>query len=196
MDAILLAAGNSRRFGENKLLHKIYGKPMYQYILDYANELKLEGKLDHVVVVTQYDEIGNDIKESKNTISVVKNENPEHGISHSIALGLERLQQISAKSEACLFAVCDQPYLKKETLAGFIEESKQSKQGIAICACGTRMGNPVIFCHNYYGELAQIKGDKGGKQVVMHHLDDTFFYQVPEVELEDIDVRRYNETNG
>ena len=31
---IMLAAGNSRRFGSNKLLYEIDGKPMYRYILE------------------------------------------------------------------------------------------------------------------------------------------------------------------
>ena len=31
---IMLAAGNSRRFGRNKLLYEIEGKPMYRHILE------------------------------------------------------------------------------------------------------------------------------------------------------------------
>ena len=31
---IMLAAGNSRRFGSNKLLYEIDGKPMYRHILE------------------------------------------------------------------------------------------------------------------------------------------------------------------
>ena len=31
---IMLAAGNSRRFGGNKLLYEIDGNPMYRYILE------------------------------------------------------------------------------------------------------------------------------------------------------------------
>ena len=34
IDLILLAAGNSRRFGSNKLLYEVDGKPMYAHMLE------------------------------------------------------------------------------------------------------------------------------------------------------------------
>lgn len=49
---IYLASGNSRRFKGNKLLFPFQNKPLYQHALDLI--LK---KYDHVIVVSQYDEI-------------------------------------------------------------------------------------------------------------------------------------------
>ena len=34
IDLILMAAGNSRRFGSNKLLYEWRGKKLYRYMLD------------------------------------------------------------------------------------------------------------------------------------------------------------------
>ena len=36
---ILLAAGDSRRFGSNKLLYELHGKPMYRYSVDEVAKL-------------------------------------------------------------------------------------------------------------------------------------------------------------
>ena len=60
---IMLAAGNSRRFGSNKLLYEIQGKPMFCYILDTLYDVQknweqLPGEPEsclEVSVVTQYD---------------------------------------------------------------------------------------------------------------------------------------------
>ena len=54
---ILLAAGFSRRFGENKLLYPIKGKPMYLWTMEKLKEIQKEGLADSLVVVSQYEEI-------------------------------------------------------------------------------------------------------------------------------------------
>ena len=59
--AILLAAGNSRRFDGNKLLYPYRGKPMYRHILERISEAAVsesEGcKMGIRVLVSQYEEI-------------------------------------------------------------------------------------------------------------------------------------------
>ena len=57
IQAIYMAAGNSRRFGSNKLLFPWKGKTMYRHGLDLLLELKKEMKEQlSVIVVTQYPE--------------------------------------------------------------------------------------------------------------------------------------------
>lgn len=84
MKAILLAAGNSRRFGKNKLLESFNGKLLYEYTLEIARNLTL----DEIILVTQYEEI---VKREKDKgISLVYNPNPQRGISESIKLGVKK----------------------------------------------------------------------------------------------------------
>ena len=58
---IMLAAGNSRRFGSNKLLYGIDGMPMYRHILLELKKVKAaleeQGHRCEITVVTQYEEI-------------------------------------------------------------------------------------------------------------------------------------------
>lgn len=39
---IYMAAGNSRRFGSNKLFYELDGKPMYRHLLDRFVEIKID----------------------------------------------------------------------------------------------------------------------------------------------------------
>ena len=39
---IYMAAGNSRRFGSNKLFYELDGKPMYRHLLDAWRKLKID----------------------------------------------------------------------------------------------------------------------------------------------------------
>ena len=60
---IYMAAGNSRRFGSNKLLYLYEGKPLYRHGLELLLKLKQEmGEKLTVTVVTQYPEILEEIR--------------------------------------------------------------------------------------------------------------------------------------
>ena len=50
---IYLAAGNSKRFPDNKLLYRFGDKPLYRHTFD-----QLTYQLENIIVVTQYREIG------------------------------------------------------------------------------------------------------------------------------------------
>ena len=51
---IYLAAGNSRRFGSNKLLYELEGRPLYRHLLDRLVSLSRQHADWEVIVVTQY----------------------------------------------------------------------------------------------------------------------------------------------
>ena len=56
---VILAAGNSRRFGDNKLMYPVEGIPMYRRALDRALlvQEKMKGLIFSAAIVTQYPEI-------------------------------------------------------------------------------------------------------------------------------------------
>lgn len=161
MNFIFLAAGNSTRFGSNKLLYRLNGKCMYRYGLEVVVALWQKGLLDTIVIVTQYEEIIYDIEAHFPYMKTVNNPHPEAGISGSIRLGVEKLIELegkcgktgSRKREGCMFAVADQPYLTRESLENMVETWEVSKKGILVSENAGRMGNPVIFACKYYEEL-------------------------------------------
>lgn len=179
MKAILLAAGNSCRFGKNKLLEKIHGKFLYEYVLSIVQALEWE----EIILVTQYEEIWN--REKERGITLVKNEKPEKGIAFSICLGLKA----AGPQADVMFFVCDQPYLKKETVIGMKEVFLKHPKGIVCAASKKRTGNPNIFSSVFYDELIHLTGDKGGKRVIKAHPEQVRYYRVEERELKDMDYR-------
>ncbi len=203
---IMLAAGNSRRFGANKLLYEIDGIPMYRHVLEQLDDTKkkieniyseysdivqlnnlyinnITAKIFcNIIVITQYDAIAEAVKTKE--IQVLYNPHPEDGISSSVKIGLNA----SLDADAVLFTVSDQPWLTSETICELIHVFLNTSKGIACVSCQGKMGNPCIFDRKYYNELLSLEGDKGGKKVIMKHLDDTQIYEIEAGrELEDID---------
>lgn len=182
--AILLMAGNSVRFGKNKLTHFVNNKKMYQYALELV--LSCSELFSDIIVVTQYDEI--ETTAVQNHIKVVRNFQSEKGITSSIHLGIGAIPP--AKGQAYLFLVGDQPWLTETTIRGLVDGWKQSKKGIGCVTFQEKLGNPVIFSWNYREELLALSGDRGGKQVLCCHKEDVYYYEVTKrKELEDIDYK-------
>lgn len=180
---VLLAAGSSVRFGGNKLLHIIEGKPMYRHVTDEI--AGIEGDLFYKkVLVTQYRELADDC--AFGDYQVIRNHNSRAGISYSIRLAVESLAADPCVSGIC-FAVCDQPYLKGKTLYDFITDFKLSNKGMGCLGAGDMLGNPAVFKREYFPELLSLTGDTGGKRVINRHPEDVFVFPAGEEELEDID---------
>ena len=184
---IYLAAGLSSRYGSNKLLEMVNGKPMFTHLLDVLTIMKEEEPHRYeLVVVTAYDEIEDYVKELP--VKVVRNQHQELGASYSIKLGLEACGEIG-RHDHVMFAVADQPYVQEDELFGFIHMFKRSYKGIGVLCWQGEMGNPVIFQGQFVPELMALTGDVGGKAVVKAHLSEVFQYEADsEMSLRDIDT--------
>jgi len=184
---IYLAAGLSSRYGSNKLLETVEGKPMYRHLLDILTVMKEEEPHRYeLVVVTAYDEIETEIQ--KLPLKVVRNEHQNLGISHSIQLGIEACGEVGIHDHL-MFCVADQPYLQEDELFGFVHMYLRSHKGIGCMSFDGVMGNPVIFQGKFVPELLALTGDMGGKAVVNAHPQEIFLYEADsEKSLCDLDV--------
>lgn len=185
---LYLAAGNSRRFGENKLLFSIEGKPMYRCLLDRLVQAKKQHSNWELIVVTQYPEVQKDLAllEKEGILRTVYSPQSEKGISYSIRAGL----QAAENADACAFFVADQPFLSRETAEGFLKEMERKNSSLGCVIWEERVGNPVWFSRIYFPELQSLEGDCGGRKVFRRHEEQADFYPVQsEKELQDLDTK-------
>lgn len=174
---ILEAAGNSTRFGSNKLLHIMPdNRPMICSILD-----TVRSQTDCVkILVTQYQEAA----DLANDFIIVFNTRPELGISHTMQLGIKA----AGDADAYMFCVCDQPTLTPETLSRLIDEFRLGTKGIVSLSWHGRMQNPKIFSSKYRSDLMAVSGDVGGRQIISDHMEDLLLVEAgSEDEIKDID---------
>ena len=175
---VIMAAGNARRFGDNKLTAQLQGRSLIQR----AMEAVPTESFDRVVVVTQYPEIMR-LAETFH-FAAVHNPPPELGISHTLQLGLTGLRDCGG----VLFSVADQPLLRRETVAKLTKLWQSQPEKIAALSCDGVRGNPCIFPARFFPELMQLQGDRGGSAVIRKHENDLVLLETAAEELYDVDT--------
>ena len=175
---VVMAAGNARRYGNNKLAAQLRGRSL---ILRALEAVPAE-QFDTVVVVTQYPEIMRLAAEFH--FAAVLNEHPEYGISHTIQLGLTGLRDCGG----VLFQVSDQPLLRRESVAELVRLWKRSPESIAAVGHNGVRGNPCLFPARFFPELLELREDRGGNAVIRRHEEDLMLLEVPTEELYDVDT--------
>lgn len=198
VNIILLAAGNSRRFGNNKLLTEFEGKPLFQYTFDVAvavSEWLIKNKVDNnIIIVSQYGEVLS--AGEKSGCMAIENNKPELGISYSIKLALNACGKIDDRDNKdssrhnvdYMFFVCDQPLLRSESAINLVSSYRNSHKPMGCLAYKNRLGNPCIFNSKYVPDLLQLEGDDGGKKIILLNPDNTLTVEsYDEKELLDID---------
>ena len=178
LGCVVMAAGNARRFGENKLAAGVGGRSLILRALEAVPGEEFET----VAVVTQYPEVLD--LAGRFRFSAIRNEHPDFGLSHTIRLGLEAL----GRCDAACFLVSDQPLLKRESVRALAELWRSRPENIAALAHGGVRGNPCIFPARFFPELLELREDHGGNTVIRRHEEALILWEVPEEELTDVDT--------
>lgn len=187
---VYLAAGNSRRFGENKLLYPLDGTAMYRCLLERLVRIAKKHAEWELLVVTQHTQILEELapRVRENILQTVYSPDSKKGISYTIRAGIEAAER--QRADACAFFVADQPYLKEETAEKFLERMERDNAAIGCVFCGGESGNPAWFSKRYFSELKELSGDRGGKKVLKQHWESVHLFSVEEEqELKDLDCR-------
>jgi molybdenum cofactor cytidylyltransferase len=160
---IILAAGESARFGSPKQLLTWKGKPFVRQVVETA----LQSGLWPVVVVTGF--CAADVESALSGLPVTIVQNPEYqqGQGASIRAGVASL---SDKVGSAVFLLADQPQIPVEVIRALVESHGRDMQAIlAPLVLEERRANPVLFDRDTFPDLLQLKGDVGGRAIFDKH---------------------------
>lgn len=174
----VMAAGNARRFGDDKLAAEVGGKSLLRRALE-AVPAEEFGAVAVVVRRLEAAELAADFG-----FCPVYNPRPDWGASHTVRLALEALGDCGA----ALFLVADQPFLRRETVKAMVSLHRRCPEKLLAAAHGGVRGNPCLFPAKYFPELLDLRGDRGGGQVIGRHPGELLLLEVPARELEDVDT--------
>lgn len=170
--AVLLAAGNARRFdGTQKLLAMIPTKNGRAPLVRHSVAGLLEAGLQNVVVVTGRDADG--VRCSLEGMDLRFVFNPEYalGLSGSLKIGVTEAIRLWPKLTDLLVALGDQPITGTGILEALLS-ARQSRRGQVQCAIVApryrgSLGNPVLFARELLPELLRdATGDRGARALI------------------------------
>ena len=157
-----MASGFSRRFGEkNKLLCPVDGVPMVRR----AFAALPPALFDRSAVVSANGEILA-LAEQAGYLRVY-NPDAAEGRAASIRLGLSRM----ADMDGVLFAVCDQPWLRRDSVERLLADFSAHPDRICSLSWKGERGSPAVFPRDLFPELLALTGDRGGGGVIRAHRD-------------------------
>lgn len=157
---IILAAGESTRFGKPKQLLDWKGQPFVRAVAKTA----LEAGLSPVIIVTgAYRENVQAVVRDLN-VKVVTNENWMAGQGNSIKKGVQVLQA-DDQVGAVIFLLVDQPQVNKSILKALREKHAEGLYSIVAPLVIDRRANPVLFDQVTFPELMKLEGDVGGRAI-------------------------------
>jgi molybdenum cofactor cytidylyltransferase len=160
--AVILAAGGSARFGSPKQLAPWGDKTFIEQTVDTA----LAAEVSRVVVV-----LGAEIEQCRavlghRPVEIVVNPAWASGQSSSMQAGLAALP---ANSGGTLFMLVDSPGVTSDLLNQLIKRYRETLAPLVWPEFEGRRGNPVLFDRALFPELQQVRGDTGGKPVLLKY---------------------------
>jgi molybdenum cofactor cytidylyltransferase len=171
---ILLAAGYSKRFGSNKLLHPLpAGSPDAGTPIALAAARHFVEALPESVAVIRprAQRVGKMLREAGCNTVVCKN--AAEGMGVSLAEGV----RASADAHGWVVALADMPYIKPET-ARIIARALSEGAAIAAPSYRGERGHPVGFARRFLDDLTGLRGDAGARDILRAHPDWITLYEV------------------
>ncbi|MCL4334013.1 MAG: nucleotidyltransferase family protein [Candidatus Thermoplasmatota archaeon] len=177
--AVILAAGKSSRFGSNKLVTKLGGKPVIEWSIDSLSKVEFR----RILIVT------NGLKEAYSFryegIENIVNERFQEGIGTSIARATGELKD---EVDAILFLLGDQPLVGPDNIEKLVKQFLNDPRKVAAFSVGGKVRNPMIFPSGFFKDLLCLSGDNGAREIAVTHEDSVAKIEIDPALLSDIDV--------
>lgn len=179
--AVVLAAGRSLRFGEQKLLVPVCGKPLLRWTVERV----VSSGVDRTLVVVGPDAEAHRGALARLDVDIVVNAAPELGLGGSLRTGVSALP---AGTSAAVIALADQPAIPDDVIPRLIARFREGGAPIVMPSYNGDRGHPVLFAASMFPELAAIDGDRGARDLLAARLEKVALVPVDAAVPSDVDT--------
>jgi len=179
---LILAAGEARRFGSQKLLAPLAGRPLVQHVIDAANASCLEDIA--LVVGAGADDLVAHLDLGRTR--VVTNPDATRGLASSLQEGLRALDP---RLHAALVLLGDVPGVSTTLIDELVARGRDTRASAVVSVWRGRRSPPVILHKSLWAAAFALHGDVGMREV-LKNADVLEFAVTDELgSLDDIDTR-------
>lgn len=170
VDAIVLAAGESRRMGRPKPLLPWDGRTLIEHLV---SELSASQVANTYVVTGHHAEAVVEVL-ADTTAQCVLNSDYRVGMLSSVRAGI---RAVGDDTDAVLICLGDQPHLPPALVDGLIEATREQSAMIAVPTTKGRRGHPLLFSLRYRDEILKgyeetgLRGLLDAHAAEIHHWD-------------------------
>jgi len=159
INAIILAAGESRRMGKLKPLLRFKDKTFLDEIISV---LKLSD-VDRITVV-----LGAEAQTIKKSVdlsgtNIVVNKEYQKGQLSSLIAGIE---DVPEETKAILVCLVDSPFITQEVVNQIISKFRETNNPIIVPVFNKERGHPTLFSRALFDELANAPQAQGARHVI------------------------------
>lgn len=166
---LLLAAGQSTRFGSDKLLHPVSHKDAVKPLILHSIAPWIDTfSMLNVIIRPDNDELIQLLQNSEfsRQLNLINSIHAERGMSASLVTGVVASQH----ADAWLIGLADMPFLNKTVIADSMS-ALQTGAAMTQPAFAGRRGHPVGFSSEFLPQLLALEGDKGARDILAASAD-------------------------
>ncbi|MET0248105.1 MAG: nucleotidyltransferase family protein [Sphingobium sp.] len=161
--AVLLAAGNSTRFGEaDKLMAQIGGKPMVAHVLETVASMAFAELIAVVRPIAQAPVLHR--KLDRRGYSIIVNDRSEEGMASSIVRAVEHVMP-NNRIRGILVCLADMPNVP-QTHYNRICMAAEDIRSVVASTDGFSPSPPAFIGRKHFPELLSLRGDQGARALL------------------------------
>ena len=169
ISAILLAAGQSKRMGQPKMLLPWGARTVIEHVIVTF----LNAGIEDILVVTggAHERVEEVIKQYP-VRRIYNKDYLEGEMLSSLQFGLSKLLE---QTQAALIGLGDQPQVQEESIRLICEAYRESRSSLIVPSFQMKRGHPWLVARPLWNELREIRPPKTPRDFLTHHADEILY---------------------
>jgi len=169
--AIILAAGQSKRMGQPKMLLPWDETTVLEKVIATFKAAEIEGIL--VVTGGAKEQVEGLIRNVAQTTF-----NPKYADGEMLSSVQAGLAELGSGVETALIGLGDQPQVQERSVRAVVDEHRVSNASIVVPSFQMRRGHPWLVARAHWNEILSMESPASLRDFLNHHIDDIRYVEV------------------